>query len=201
MALVDAKSRTCTIHKGRTHPPNESSVYEIGSITKVFTTLLLAIAIQQQQQQQNASHNAIAMNVPIVEILPKKMSSSLRHFPREITPERLATHTSGLPTLPTDWNFRWNMYRHSTNPYSAYHEDNLATTLQKYHDPNPQGIGNAFAYSNLGMGLLGYALTVAMPQSGPSHKNSGPAAKTNATAVAYDQLLQEYITKKGGFQS
>ena len=135
------------------------------------------------------------MNVPIVEILPKKMSSSLRHFPREITPERLATHTSGLPSLPKDWNFWWNMYRHSTNPYSAYHEDNLATTLQKYRDSNPQNIGNNFAYSNLGMGLLGYALTVAMPQSGPSLKSSGPAAKTNATAVAYDQLLQEYITK------
>ena len=195
---TDARGRSCTIHRGHRRLPDETSVYEIGSITKLFTALLLALAVQQQP-------HTITLDTPVVDLLLENSSARgpLPHFPREITVQRLATHTSGMPRLPQDWNFFWYLFFHQRNPYSGYHASHLATSLRKYRDWEREEIGKHFEYSNWGMGLLGYALTVAMPVRGggwcqndsdDTIKPVSSPAIQNSTAVAYEQILREYIT-------
>ncbi|MEO0476267.1 MAG: serine hydrolase [Planctomycetota bacterium] len=68
-----------------------------------------------------------------------------------VTLRRLSTHTSGLPRMPT------NMTPFDPNdPFAAYSEERLTAYLQ---DPKMQSEpGTEARYSNLGVGLLGYAL-------------------------------------------
>lgn len=169
---------TITLHVGERHPPDNHSLYEIGSITKLFTTLLLALAVLDQDHNQTSIH----LDTPVVDLLPAATFGSLRRFPRQITLERLATHTSGLPRLPTDWNFYWNLMWHQENPYSAYRTKNLVTTLKKYRDADPQDIGSGFAYSNLGMGLLGYALSC-----------NASSSQDDSAGMAFENVLRKRI--------
>ncbi|MCU1230559.1 MAG: ampH, partial [Acidobacteria bacterium] len=67
------------------------SIYEIGSVTKVFTSLLLADAVQRGE---------VALNDPISKYLPPDVKVPERIG--KITLTDLATHTSGLPRLPSN---------------------------------------------------------------------------------------------------
>jgi CubicO group peptidase (beta-lactamase class C family) len=68
----------------------ERAVFEIGSITKVFTSLLLAIAVERGE---------VGLDDPLVEHLPRGTRVPMRAG-RPITLVNLATHTPGLPRLP-----------------------------------------------------------------------------------------------------
>ena len=74
-------------------PLNGDTVYEIGSITKVFTSLLLADAIGRGE---------VALTDPVAKFLPAKVKVPERGG-RSITLEDLATHTSGLPRMPSNF--------------------------------------------------------------------------------------------------
>lgn len=120
--------------------PPEKVIFELGSITKVFTALLLAEAVNE--------HRA-ALTDPITKYLPSDLS--LAPATAAITLEQLATHTSGLPRLPT--NFRPANQR---DPYADYAVDNLYAFLRDYRPE--QSPPQPAAYSNLGFGLLGHLL-------------------------------------------
>lgn len=122
--------------------PTGNTLFEIGSITKVFTSLLLADAVQRHE---------VDLDTPVAELLPPgvtvptadKVAITLRH---------LALHSSGLPRLPP----RIEHHVEVPDPYAHYGEDALyadliATTL----DSTP---GTKIEYSNYGAGLLGFAL-------------------------------------------
>ncbi|WP_416672474.1 serine hydrolase domain-containing protein [Egbenema bharatensis] len=123
-------------------PPDGNSVYEIGSITKVFTGITLA-ALEQQGQ--------VTLDDPIADYLPPTLQ--LAPDVAAITLRQLATHTSGLPVLPD------NLFTEATdeaNPYRDYTARDLYLALEHMtliHLP-----GRVVAYSNLGMGLLGHLL-------------------------------------------
>ncbi len=68
-------------------PLNGDTLFEIGSITKVFTSLLLAEAVQRGE---------VALTDPVGKFLPASVKMPERGG-RSITLEDLATHTSGLP--------------------------------------------------------------------------------------------------------
>jgi CubicO group peptidase (beta-lactamase class C family) len=116
------------------------SIYEIGSVTKVFTSLLLADAVQRGE---------VALNDPISKYLPPDVKVPERVG--KITLTDLATHTSGLPRLPSNLapaNMR--------NPYADYTTAQLYQFLSTYEltrDP-----GTQYDYSNLGAALLGQLL-------------------------------------------
>jgi CubicO group peptidase (beta-lactamase class C family) len=80
--------------------PPERVVFEIGSVTKVFTALLLAIAVQRGEAR---------LDDPVSEHLPDG-SRVPRRGDGEITLLDLATHTSGLPRLPP--GLLWRALRH-----------------------------------------------------------------------------------------
>jgi CubicO group peptidase (beta-lactamase class C family) len=122
---------------------NKDSVFEIGSITKVFTTFLLSDLIL---------NHIINLNEPISETLPFKLKESGKND-TVITYMTLANHTSGFPRDPE--NNLFNKY--PDNPYAKYNIDELKDYLQNFMSLNSTS-GKVYEYSNLGIGLLGYLL-------------------------------------------
>ena len=117
------------------------TVFEIGSITKVFTSLILADMVQRGE---------VALTDPIAKYLPREVRVPERNG-RQITLEDLSTYTAGLPRLPN--NLR---PADPANPYADYSVDQLYQFLSNY--TLPRDIGSQFEYSNLGGGLLGHVL-------------------------------------------
>lgn len=122
-------------------PVNGDTVFEIGSVTKVFTALVLADMVRRGE---------VALEDPVAKYLPTEVQVPTRAG-RVITLQDLATHTSGLPRLPD--NLR---PRDATNPYADYSVEQLYHFLSTYQ--LRRDIGATSEYSNLGAGLLGHAL-------------------------------------------
>ena len=118
----------------------EKVIFEIGSISKVFTSLLLA---------QTVIEGKAALTDPISKFLPPGLN--LDPKVAGITLEQLATHTSGLPRLPDNLGTTDPL-----DPYANFTTGRLEDFLRRYHPAAtpPQSM----AYSNLGAGLLGHLL-------------------------------------------
>ena len=117
------------------------SIFEIGSITKVFTGTLLA---------DMARKGEVSLTEPVQRYLPDNVHMPKRGN-REITLLDLATHRSGLPRLPTNFHPATR-----TNPYVDYTVERMYDFLSGYE--LERDIGAQFEYSNLGVGLLGHVL-------------------------------------------
>ncbi len=130
------------IDKGDTRPLNGDTVFEIGSITKVFTSLLLADMVQRRQ---------VSLDDPVAKYLPPTVDMP-EFNGHSITLVDLATHTSGLPRLPSNLTFK-----DANNPYADYSVEQMYQFLSSY--TLTREVGSQFEYSNLGGGLLGHALT------------------------------------------
>lgn len=145
VGVIDAKGRRIvsygSLEKGDKRVLDGDTLYEIGSITKVFTSLLLADMAQRGEVKLD---DPIAKYVPTTAKIPQREG-------RQITLVDLATHTSGLPRMPA--NFR---PKDPANPYVDYTEEQLYTFLSSYE--LIRDIGIKFEYSNLGFGLLGQGL-------------------------------------------
>ncbi|HEX8549599.1 MAG TPA: serine hydrolase [Cytophagaceae bacterium] len=123
--------------------PDSNTLYEIGSITKVFTSLLLA---------DMATKGELKLNDPISKHLPKTVKSPNQNG-REITLLDLSAHRSGLPRNPDNW--------HDDTPYNpldGYSLDSMYSFISKFK-PTRQ-IGSKYEYSNYGVGLLGHILSL-----------------------------------------
>ncbi len=116
-------------------------MFEIGSATKVFTSLLLADMVQRGE---------VALDDPVVKYLPASVKMPQRNG-RSITLVDLATHTSGLPRMPTNFTPKDN-----ANPYADYSVEQLYQFLSGYQ--LTRDIDSQYEYSNLGGGLLGHVL-------------------------------------------
>jgi CubicO group peptidase (beta-lactamase class C family) len=146
------------IEGGRTHlfgfgrvsldggkPPDGKTIFEIGSVTKVFTSLALA---------EMAEEGLVRLVDPVQRYLPEGVKVASRSG-REITLEDLATHTSGLPRIPG--NLIVYALTHPQDPYANYKEKDLYDFLRAWK-PAPDS-GSKFEYSNVGAGLLGHAIS------------------------------------------
>lgn len=146
VGMVDSTGEAYFAH-GTTETGGETAVnlltvYEIGSITKVFTGILLA---------QMALRGELGLDDPVSRHLPQSVYVPVRG--REITLRDLATHTSGLPRLPDNLE-----PADPTNPYADYTVDRLYQFLTHYTLERYPGA--QYEYSNLGMGLLGHVLAL-----------------------------------------
>ena len=145
IGLIEPDGRTRVITRGTSGrdrvPLGDSTVFEIGSITKVFTAAVLADMVARGE---------VALDDPVAKYLP----SSVR-VPsvsgRAITLLDLATHTSGLPRNPTNL-----VPSDAANPFAGYEVEQLYAFLSSY--ALPRAPGAEFEYSNVGFGLLGHVL-------------------------------------------
>lgn len=117
---------------------NSQSVFEIGSITKVFTATLLAGFVIE---------NKVQLNDEIKNYLPFSINTNSK-----ITLKQLANHTSGLPRLPSNIGKINN-----NNPFVDYDDNKLKNYLSK-EIPLNKSENREYNYSNLGVGILGYVL-------------------------------------------
>jgi CubicO group peptidase (beta-lactamase class C family) len=145
VGLLEADGRTRVVFAGSAgegaRPLGPQTVFEIGSITKVFTGTLLADMVERGE---------VSLSDPVANYLPRGVRVPSRGG-REITLLDLATHRSGLPRLPA------NMPRADpANPYADYTGQHLYAFLSALE--LEREIGSTFEYSNLGVGLLGDAL-------------------------------------------
>ncbi len=123
-------------------PFDGKTVFEIGSITKTFTAAVLADMVRTGE---------VALDDPVEKHLPAGTVVPTRNGER-ITLLDLATHTSGLPGMPTNIAPKDN-----ENPYADYTNEQLYAFLASY--TLPRDIGTKYEYSNVGVGLLGQALS------------------------------------------
>jgi len=120
---------------------DENSVFEIGSISKTFTTIMLADEVLKGNMN---------LSDPISNYFPEHVKIPSRNN-RVITLKDLATHSSGLPRMPTNFT-----PKNPNNPYADYTIElayDFMSNLELTRD-----IGESFEYSNFGMGMLGHTL-------------------------------------------
>ena len=130
------------------HPPDDRTVYEIGSVTKVFTTTLLSLLVERGE---------LKLATPVNQLGPV-----YQRLPDAVTLESLATHTSGLPRLPS--NLTESIRQDQQNPYAAYSLDDLHEYLKSFVS-NPGKTVGTVSYSNLCVVLLGHILAEQLGQS------------------------------------
>jgi CubicO group peptidase (beta-lactamase class C family) len=119
---------------------NQDKVFEIGSITKVFTSTVLASLVVNEEIQLTDEINSY---------YPFDFKGAIK-----ITFESLANHTSGLPRLPENLDLS-----NTTNPYKSYGKNEIETYLKDLLQLENKP-ATAYSYSNVGAGLLGYTLGV-----------------------------------------
>jgi CubicO group peptidase (beta-lactamase class C family) len=119
---------------------NHKNAFEIGSITKVFTATLLADFV---------SEDKIKLDDVINPYYDFEFNKN-----QEITFKTLANHTSGLPRLPSNFDFDVS----KQDPFSSYDVEKLKSYLANEIDLSFNKVGT-YEYSNLGAGLLGYTLS------------------------------------------
>ncbi len=141
---VVAGDREVILSRGRVSP---TGVFDVGSITKLFTALLLA---------DMTSRGEVSLDDPVQRFLPAGVRAPRRQG-REITLLDLATHTSGLPRLPRNLLVRATL--HPSDPYRGYTLEDLHRGLAATRLRRPPGSG--YRYSNFGFAVLGHALAFA----------------------------------------
>ncbi|HWZ04486.1 MAG TPA: serine hydrolase [Mucilaginibacter sp.] len=152
--------------RGNSKIPNGDIFFELGSITKTFTAILLAYYVNEGK---------VSLRDPIRKYLPDSVAANPQLA--SITLLELCNHTSGLERLPD------NLIPHATdplNPYKDYTKQLLYEYLKTCKIKSQPG--TQYAYSNLGVGLLGSIL------EDISHK-------------PYEEMVHEIICKPLGMYS
>ncbi len=119
-------------------PVDSKTLFEIGSITKTFTTITLA---------HLAEEGKLSLDDPAQKYLPSGVTMPSRND-KVITLTDLASARSGLPRMPNNFT-----PADGENPYLDYTEDKMFAFLTGY--TLTRDIGSQYEYSNFGMGLLG----------------------------------------------
>lgn len=122
-------------------PVDENSVFEIGSISKTFTGILLADMVVKGE---------LNLDTPLQQLLPEEVKAPTRNG-ESIRLYHLSNHTSSFPEMPDDFT-----PSNSANFYADYSEEQLYVFLNNYQ--LTRDIGSKYEYSNYAQGLLGHVL-------------------------------------------
>lgn len=129
---------------GRDGAPDGDTIYEIGSISKVFTALLLADAVERGE---------VSLDDPVRRFLPESVTMPAV-ADQPVLLWHLATHSSGLPRMPPDF-----APAEPRDPYADFDAAKLYASLAAIEVKRaPEA---AYEYSNLAAGLLGHVLVLA----------------------------------------
>ena len=147
VGVIDANGRRVVAYgslaKNDTRRLDGDTVFEIGSITKVFTSLLL---------MDMARKGELALTDPVSKFLPASVQVPERNG-RKITLADLSTQSSGLPRMPNNF-----APKDPNNPYADYSVQQMYDFLSGHQ--LRRDVGSEYEYSNLGVGLLGHVLSL-----------------------------------------
>jgi D-alanyl-D-alanine-carboxypeptidase/D-alanyl-D-alanine-endopeptidase len=147
VGVIDANGRRVVAYgslaKGDNRRLDGDTVFEIGSMTKVFTSLAMMDMTRRGE---------VAVTDPVAKYLPTSVKVPERNG-RKITLADLSTHSSGLPRMPANF-----APKDAANPYVDYTVEQLYDFLSGFK--LVRDIGSEYEYSNLGAGLLGHALAL-----------------------------------------
>ncbi len=152
-------------------PDENSSVFEIGSITKVFTALLVQTLVDDDLLHWD---DTISECLPDIEFANETVAN--------VTLRELATHRSGLPRLPNNFA-ETEVPGNAMDPYATYGEQDLIAFFETF---DPPALENEHAYSNLGFALLGYVVAKTLDTSYAEAMNQRvfqPLEMNNSTAI------------------
>jgi len=161
--------------------PHNDNLYQLGSITKTFTSTLLALAVVQKK---------VTLDKPITAFLPDSVAANPAL--QRITLLHLANHSSGLPRLPDNMAA---IITDQDQPYEHYDKQHLYACLKGYKAVVQPGY--VYEYSNLAAGLLGVILERIY---GKSYEElvalyiTGPAGLKN-TAITLSAAQQSQMTQ------
>jgi CubicO group peptidase (beta-lactamase class C family) len=182
VGLLEPDGRTRIVaygDPGPGRPPLDgNSVFEIGSISKVFTATALAELVQQGK---------VSLDDPVQKYLPSSVHVPSRNG-KVITLGSLSEQNSGLPRMPNNFHPANN-----ANPYVDYGTPQLYEFLNGYELPRDPGA--EFEYSNVGVGLLGLALARATGQTYEELERSlvwTPLGMTH-TAIVLTPWMQQHL--------
>lgn len=131
------------LDNGTSAEVNGDTLFEIGSITKTFTALLLMDMVE---------HGEMKLDDPVAKYLPASVKVPDYHG-KQITLLNLAAQDSGLPFNPPDFSGKDEMEK-----YNAFTVADMYAFLSGYHLTSEPGA--KFQYSNVGMSLLGHAIAL-----------------------------------------
>jgi len=123
---------------------NGDTLFEIASVTKTFTALLLEDMIERGEMK---------LDDPVAKYLPKSVKMPTRNG-KEITLLQLATHASGLPRFP-DNGLLTPLGDVNSADYTVEKLYDFLSGYKLTRDPVAK-----FDYSDLGMGLLGHVIAL-----------------------------------------
>ena len=183
VGIIDPQGQRVVAHgqldQGDSRPLNGDTVFEIDSITKVFTGLLLTDLVARGE---------VALTDRVAKYLPSELKVPERGG-RQITLLDLATHFSGLPDLPL------NAPLFEQAPIGNYTAEQLYSMLSAYHlDSDP---GAQYFYSNVGFGLLGHALA---RRAGVDFERlletriTGPLGMSDTRITPTPQMMERFAT-------
>lgn len=127
--------------EGKNIKPEGTTLFELASTSKLFTTSTLQLLVDENQLKLEDKLQPILKDKVVIPNNAK--NTTLQH---------LATHLSGFPSLPTSF---LNKMTDETNPYKDLVTQDIYDYLKKCEEKKPEG---EFEYSNFGMGLLGHLL-------------------------------------------
>ena len=152
-------------------PDENSTVFEIGSITKVFTALLVQTLVDDDLLHWD---DTISDSLPDIEFANDQVA--------KVTLRELASHRSGLPRLPNNFA-ETEVPGNAMDPYANYGEQDLVAFFESFDPPE---LINEHAYSNLGFAVLGYIAAKTLDTSYAEAMNLRvfqPLEMNNSTAM------------------
>ncbi len=130
--------------KGNKQVPDSTTFFEIGSITKVFTSIAALDFLRERN---------LGIETPIKAFLPNDLPT-LKKGDVEVNFKHLMTHTSGLPYMPDNMGF--DLYLNIDEAWRAYSPSKLYQCLKSVKLESVPGA--RWSYSNLALGTLGHIL-------------------------------------------
>ena len=179
------------IEKGKGIPPNDETIYEIGSVTKTVTGYLAA----------NATLEGIIKLEDDIRLYLKGDYSNLEYNGKPITIENLLTHTSGLPMfLPLKMNGVFEKLNESTPENyleieKSYDKEKFLEDLKTISITTEPGTN--YAYSNVGAELMGYILETVYKKNIDDLLKEGFYSKYKMlnTGIKLDSIQKEKLVR------
>jgi len=173
------------LNQGDPRKLSGTTTFEIGGLSSLFTSLLLADMVNRGE---------VALNDPVARYLPASVKLPSQGS-QLITLVDLATHTSGLPLLPANFQAK-----NPANPYADYTEGDLYSSLIATKLSGHLGLD--YSYSHVGMALLGLALSHRAGQSYESLLKArilDPLGLTNTGVTLTADMKAQFATGHNGY--